>query len=157
MPSNALIKFCLVMKQHAKGLNLIFPFIFLNRPWQHPVLTPPLLSKEGPLFQRMKLETNQSTAVLFKYVNEHMICGMFHWTILQFLQSEMEHSKAVKGHLNPCSSVFLSHLWLLAYHSQANKPTAICWRPVLVAATGAPHQQLPSSSSHPSTCFQPVT
>lgn len=34
--------------------------------------------------------------------------------------------------------------------SQSSKETtAVCWRTVLVAATGAPHQQLPRSSSHP--------
>lgn len=133
MPSNALIKFCPVAKEHAKGLSLIFLLFFLNCAWLHSILTPPLVSIEGPLFQRktLKLETKQSTAVLFKYVNEHMICGIFHWTILQFLQSKVEHSKAVKGHLNPCPSGYLSHLWLLAHHSQAKKPLLFaggqCW------------------------------
>lgn len=55
------------------------------------------------------------------------------------------------------SLVFLSHLELLVYHSQASKPTVVCWQRRVLATVGFLHWQLSHSYNRLSTCFQPVT
>lgn len=55
------------------------------------------------------------------------------------------------------SLVVLSHLGLLVYHSQASKPTVVCWRRRVLATVGFLHWQLSHSYNRLSTCFQPVT
>lgn len=51
------------------------------------------------------------------------------------------------------SLVFLSHLGLLVYHSQASKPTVVCWRRRVLATVGFLHWQL----SHSYNCLPPAS